>query len=207
MPELLLIAEETGSRERTERAWSAYLTQAGFEHRHVDPDQLPVGGSVADRVAADAWRFAQWLGWIGSGGVTRAGRRVCAEANTAMSVHDVLAPSLAARVTDGLRGENGALVVPLLDQGAQLLAETENLWARECAGLLPVEVGAIVYWASVQLTKAEHLIDNLVSWRDAAMHRYGEPDPRESYCQIWCTEGWSCRTAGPPHDQPSVHQI
>ena len=28
-----------------------------------------------------------------------------------------------------------------------------------------------------------------------------------SYCQIWCTEGWSCGGPAVLHDQPSVHQI
>ena len=52
-----------------------------------------------------------------------------------------------------------------------------NLWARECPGLIPAEVGAIVHWACVDLRHATELVDNIVSWRDAAMHRYEAPDP------------------------------
>ena len=87
-------------------------------------------------------------------------------------------PLLAPVVEMRLRGEDGVPIIPLLRRGARSLAETDNLWARECPGLIPIEVGAIIYWACVQVARAERLLDNIVSWRDVAMHRYGAPDPK-----------------------------
>ena len=51
------------------------------------------------------------------------------------------------------------------------------MWARECPGLVPVEVGVIAHWARVNPPRAEKLVTEVVSWRDVAMHRYQAPDP------------------------------
>ena len=135
--------------------------------------------SVADSLAADAWRFAERLGWIGADGLTDAGWRVATLGGRGPpSIRSALAPLLAEAVEKQLSGEDAVPILPLLRRGAQALAETDNLWARECPGLMPIEVGAIVYWACVQVARAEHLLDNMVSWRDVAMHRYGAPDPQ-----------------------------
>ena len=179
LPALLSIAEKTATREQTAAAWSALLQTTGFQARHIDPDELPAGMSVADSLAADAWRFAERLGWIGADGLTDAGWRVATLGEEGpRRVRSALAPLLTAAVEKQMRGEDAVLIVPLLRRGAQTLAETDNLWARECPGLVPIKVGAIVYWACVQVSRAEHLLDNVVSWRDVAMHRYGAPDPK-----------------------------
>ena len=179
LPALLSIAERTAKREETTGAWSVLLENTGFQARHIDPDELPAGMAVADGVAADAWRFAERLGWIGADGLTDAGWRVATLGEAGPpSIRSALAPLLTAAVEKQMRGEDAVLIVPLLRRGAQTLAETGNLWARECPGLVPIEVGAIVYWACVQVSRAEHLLDNVVSWRDVAMHRYGAPDPK-----------------------------
>ena len=78
---------------------------------------------------------------------------------------------------DRLLGEEDAPTLPLLLQAAQYLAETTNLWARECPRLIPVKVSAIVHWASIDLIRANDLVEKIVTWRDAAMHRYPVPDP------------------------------
>ena len=179
LPALLSIAEKLATREQTTAAWSALLENTGFQARHIDPDELPAGMSVADGVAADAWRFAERLGWIGADGLPDAGCRVATLGEAGpQRVRSALPPLLAAAVEKQLIGEDAVPIVPLLRRGAQALAETDNLWARECPGLIPIEVGAIVYWACVQVARAEHLLDNMVSWRDVAMHRYGTPDPQ-----------------------------
>ena len=59
------------------------------------------------------------------------------------------------------------------------IAETNTFWARECPGLIPAEVSAIVHWAVVNPRRANELVDNIVSWRDVAMHRYAAPNPAE----------------------------
>ena len=87
------------------------------------------------------------------------------------------APVLAAHIEPRLRGEGNAPTLPLLRRTAESLAETEDLWARECPGLLPSEVRAIVHWACVDLRRANELIDDIVSWRNSAMHRHPAPHP------------------------------
>ena len=179
LPALLSIAEKPATREQTTAAWSTFLQKTGFQARHVDPDELPQGMSIADSLAADAWRFADRVGWIGPDGLTDAGWRAATVGDVGPpSIRSALAPLLAAAIENQLRGENGVPIIPLLRRGAQTLAETDNLWARECPGLIPIEVGAIVYWACVQVARTEQMLDNIVSWRDVAMHRYGAPDPK-----------------------------
>ena len=67
--------------------------------------------------------------------------------------------------------------LPLLRAGARTLAATTNLWARECPGLMPVEVGSLLHWASVDATRAQRLLGSLVTWRDVAMHPHEPPSP------------------------------
>ena len=179
IPALLSIAEKTATREQTTAAWSTFLQRAGFQARHIDPDELPQGMSVADSLAADAWRLADRIGWIGADGLTDAGWRAATLGDAGPpSIRSALAPLLAAAIENHLRGENGVPIIPLLRRAAQALGDTTNLWARECPGLIPIEVGTIVYWACVQVARAEQLLDNIVSWRDVAMHPYGAPDPK-----------------------------
>ena len=68
-------------------------------------------------------------------------------------------------------------IADLLRRAARDLAKTTNLWAQECPALIPVEVGAIVYWACVNRPRAEELVDNIVSRRDVSMHCYQAPNP------------------------------
>lgn len=178
LPALLGAVEDGCGREAVTRVWASYLTRAGFEHRHLDLEQLPEGLSAADSIAADVWRFAARMGWVAEHGLTAAGRYVRGLGEREGTVRGRLARTLSPRVDQALAGENGVRIVPLLERGAVSLAGTKNLWARECPGLLPIEVGAIIHWACVKAARARELVDNLVSWRDAAMHRHGPPDPR-----------------------------
>ena len=56
-------------------------------------------------------------------------------------------------------GDDGIDIVPLLQQGATILAETEHVGARCCPGLLPVEMEAIVYCAYVSVPRSRKLLD------------------------------------------------
>ena len=176
LPRLLERAETTGTRASTVANWSAYLDEAGFEDAHIDPDEFPNGMSVADCMAADAWRCAERMGLIESTGLTSDGREVAALAELEPERRrETLASMLAPRVERYLRGQGDLPIVDLLRRAAGALEKTTNLWARECPGLIPVEVGAIVYWACINRRRAEELVDNIVSWRDVAMHRYRAP--------------------------------
>ena len=92
---------------------------------------------------------------------------------------EALASILAPRVERCLRGQGDVPIVDLLRRAAADLEKTTNLWARECPGLIPVEVGAIVHWACINRRRAEELVKTIVSWRDVAMHRYPTPDPSD----------------------------
>ena len=178
LPRLLARAETAGGRANTVADWSALLDQAGFKESHIDPDELPAGMSSADRAAADAWRFAERIGLVDPGGPTADGRETAALAEMDREQrHEVLAPMLAERVERRLRGQGNVSIVDLLRRAAGRLEKTTNLWAHECPGLIPVEVGAIVHWASVNARRAIELVDNIVSWRDVAMHRHPAPVP------------------------------
>ncbi len=84
---------------------------------------------------------------------------------------------LAQGVEAALRGQNDLPIIPLLRQAAQSLATSRNLWVRVCPGLVPVEVGAIVYWACVDAQRAQDLVGDIEINRDVAMHLVGPPAP------------------------------
>ena len=158
LPALLVRAERTGARAETTDDWAVWLSAAGFERKHVGPDDLPAGMSISDVMAADAWRFAERMGFIDPGGLSEDGRQIAALSGLdASRRRDELVSALAERVEDRLRGQGDAPILPLLQRAARNLAETTNLWARECPGLIPAEVGAIVHWACVNLQRATDL--------------------------------------------------
>ena len=180
LPRLLARAQKKGRREETIADWSVFLDTVGFDVEHLDLEEFPSGLSAADCTAADAWRLAERMGFIGPAGPTAGGFQVAAFAELDQHRrHDALAPLLAAGVETRLRGHGDVPIVDLLRRAAQKLAMTTNLWARECPGLIPAEVGAIVHWACVNRHRAEELVKTVVSWRDVAMHRYPTPDPSD----------------------------
>ena len=177
LPELLALAVAgDGAREQVTVDWSERFQRSGFSHEYIDEDD--VTGSEADAVAADAWRFAERMGLIDSEGMTAEGARLVAltESRGPGEVRRALVGILRRAVTRHLRGPGSLEVLPLLGAGARTLMSTTNLWARECPGLIPVEVSSLIHWAHVDATRAQKLLSSLVTWRDVAMHRYEAPD-------------------------------
>ena len=173
-----LLANVAAGRVETIAMWSALLTAAGFENEHLDADTIPDDQAEADRTAADAWRFAERMRLVAPDGPTPDGRGAVALVGLDLERRcEALAPLLAPRVEADLRGHGGISIVDLLRRAAQSLAETGHVWARQCPGLVPVEVGAITHWARVNPPRADKLVTDVVSWRDVAMHRYQPPDP------------------------------
>ena len=77
LPDLLQIAAAgDGSREGVTSDWSARLERGGFTDADIDHGDRPAGISVADSVAADAWRFAERMALIDSAGMTPEGSRL-----------------------------------------------------------------------------------------------------------------------------------
>ena len=156
--------------------WVELLVVRGFDARHIDPDADRLAAEVA---AEGAWRLADRTGLIAEGRMTGAGRAVAAlaERDPAES-RESLAVLLRPRVEAALAGQGGAPILPLLKRAAQSLAASTNLWVRVCPALMPVEVGAIVHWACIDLAHAEALVKDIEINRDVAMHRVGiPPDP------------------------------
>ena len=178
LPALFADVNELGSRRETVARWARLLEELGFDDRHIDPDEYPVAQPEAALAAEGAWRFAECMGFIAAGELTETGREAADFARLdAVRRHEALAPILAKGVESALVGQGGEPILPLLRQAAQRLAASKNLWVRECPGLLPVEVGAIVHWACVDLQRAHTLVRDIEINRDVAMHRVGPPTP------------------------------
>ena len=178
LPDLFAGLDKSSERTAAVARWSAFLEASGFDSRAIDPHEFPVPQPAATLAADGAWRLAERLGFIASGTLTDLGREVSAFAELdSASRRESLAPVLAQGVESALLGQGGLPIVPLLRRAAECLAATTNLWARECPGLVPVEVGAIVYWACVDAQRAHILVRDIEINRDVAMHRVGPPDP------------------------------
>ena len=169
LPALLRKADKLSGREQVQACWAELLAETGYSSDFQRND-----GDTPDAVAglaSDAWRFANLMGLLTDGGLTSAGRLV---ADGAVE----LSQALTQGIEKHLVGQGGIEILPLLQSGAATLAKTDDVWARHCPGLLPIEMGAIIHWACVNERKCSNVMDNLVTWRDVAMHRRGEPDPR-----------------------------
>ena len=178
LPDLLAGLDQTSERTAVVARWSAFLEASGLDSRAIDPDEFPVGQPAATLAADGAWRLAERLGFIASGTLPDLGREVAAFAELdSAGRRESLVPVLAKGVESVLLGQDGLPIVPLLRRAAECLAASTNLWARECPGLVPVEVGAVVYWACVDARRAHVLVRDIEINRDVAMHRVGRPDP------------------------------
>ena len=179
LPDLLAdLGQRPGDRGDAIPRWAAFLEAAGFDARAIDPDEHPVPQPAATLAAEGAWRLAERLGFAVAGGLSDAGREVAAFARLDPSRRrEAMAPVLAQGVEAALRGQNDAPIIPLLRRAARTLAASTNLWVRECPGLAPVEVGAIVYWACVDAQRAQVLVRDIEINRDVAMHLVGAPNP------------------------------
>ena len=179
LPALFASINRSKARRVIVARWARLLDKHGFEDRHIDSDDHPVAQPESTLAAEGAWRLAEYMGFITAGALMDTGRQVAEFAGLdAATRQELLAPILAAAVEGALVGQGGAPILPLLRQAAQTLAESENLWVRECPGLLPVEVGAIVHWACVDLQRAHTLVRDIEINRDIAMHRVGPPNRR-----------------------------
>ena len=179
LPDLLAdLGETPGDRGEAIPRWAALLEAAGFDGRAIDPHEYPVPQPPATLAAEGAWRLAGRLGFTLAGDLTDAGRAVAAFAPLDPSHRrETLDPLLAQGVDTALRGQDGLPIISLLRRAAQTLAASTNLWVRQCPGLVPVEVGAITYWACVDAQRAQVLVRDIEINRDVAMHLVGAPNP------------------------------
>ena len=176
LPELLSRSVRTRTREDTIESWTTHLEAAGFDARHIDPECVPEALSLAAMLASDAWRFAEHMGLIDADGPTASGVRFAMltefdEPHRGECLRSVLREGLEAN----LFGRGGVSILNMLRTAANTLWTSENLWARTCLGLLPIEVGAIVHWARTNPPRAVELVEKIETWRDVAMHSVHRP--------------------------------
>ena len=200
LPDLLARTSVPGPRESPDRSvagyaaprrideavaletWTEFLAGAGANMDHAETEDLPLDGSTEGYLAEDAWRLAKRLGWVTPRGLGPAGRRLANIAERPLMRRTradlmTLLDTVAGSVQDGYVGGEGLEVVPLLQQGARRLAETDHIWASYVPGLLLVEFEALIYWSFARPAQAVRLCENLVAYRDTAMHRYDTPSP------------------------------
>ena len=181
LPDLLALAE-TG--DGPPPSWARLLGRGGFTIDHIEDDELPDGENFASIMAADAWRISQWLELVTSDGLTEAGRSVAAVADIAggertEAVWRPAQDTLAAQLRECYRGEGEISIVDLVQQGANLLARPDDVWAAYCPGLLLVEFEALIYLAQSDPQSAATLAAELADHRTNAMRGAGPPSPDE----------------------------
>ena len=170
LPELLHRSQQLRAKDAIQRDWADFLIHNDHDERC---QALEVQSPSIARTAVHAWRLATLTGLLDQGGLTEQGQRVV---DRTADVEDALAVG----VRDCMIGQDGIEIVPLLQRGATTLARTNHVWARCCPGLLPVEMEAIIYWACVAAPRCLKLVDELILWRDAAMHQHQEPLDRRA---------------------------
>lgn len=164
--------------------WAELLGETGANMDHVVEEDLPANIPEEELLAQDAWQLAERLKLVWDGRRTRTGDRLASIARRPwdereMADHRTVVRTVAQSVRENYVGGDGLEVVPFLQEAAQVLADTDHVWARHCPGLLLVEFDALIYWAFESPAHAIRLRDDLVIYRDVAMHRYRMPPPAD----------------------------
>ncbi len=164
------------------RRWTDILASAGANMDHAEPEDLPSGTARERFLAEDAWQLANRLGWVNPAALETPGRQLAYIAERPLmrrtrADHTTLLDTVARSVREEYVGAGGLEVVPLLQACARRLADTDHVWASYVPGLLLVEFEALIHWSFVEPDRALRLGENLVTWRDTAMHRYDTPSP------------------------------
>ena len=165
--------------------WANMLAETGAYMDHVVDGDLPAGVAEEVVLAQDAWDLGERLHLLWPEGRTVTGNRLARLARRAWddrtkADHRTVVRTVAAGVREHYVGADGLEVVPLLQDAARTLADTDHVWAKHCPGLLLVEFEALIYWAFEDRDRALRLRDDLVIHRDVAMHRYGVPPPGDA---------------------------
>ena len=120
LPELLQRTKALGGKEAMQWDWAVFLKQTDHNDRY---QTLEVESPSVARTAVDAWRLAKLTGLLTQDGLTELGHRVVDRTADAED-------ALAVGVRGCMIGQGGIEIVPLLQQGAAILSDTEHVWAR-----------------------------------------------------------------------------
>ena len=174
LPELL--KEATGEQQPTINTWSVRLKETGYNRDHVEGQDIPPDVALAEVMAVDVWRLATALVLLTPTGLSDVGREIAAlSPGTVTQDEQHLMDLLAQQIQRHYLGQNDIPVIHRLQAAARTLATTDHTWASCCPGLLVVELDALILWSFTDATQADHLIDEMVTWRDVAMHRSDAP--------------------------------
>ena len=183
--------DETGTRifpfmpfekdeELTILKWGTLLERTGVNTDHIEPEDTPPRNALHTVLATDAWQLGRRLGWIGLSGLTGTGERLAAIGERSWderteaddrTVEATIAESLRERYV----GISSFAVIDLVQSGARLLSQTQDVWAMLAPGLLLVEFEALIHWALKSPIEAMRLRDALIENRTRAVDRYGGP--------------------------------
>ena len=166
LPALLGKVRRRAGREAVQDCWADFLLRKDFD----DECQWLGSGVNSKDLAADAWRFANLCGLLDADGLTGEGRRLVAGKIDTVD-------AFASGVRTQFVGQDGKSIVDLLLADVATLAATDHAWARFCPGLLTLETIAIVYLACINGRKCDRLLNELITWRDVAMHPHGPAGP------------------------------
>ena len=126
--------------ELTILKWGALLERTGVNTDHIDPEDTPPRSALYTALATDAWQLGRRLGWIGLSGLTDTGERLTAigertwderaEADD-RAVEATIAESLRERYV----GISSFAVIDLVQSGAGLLSQSQDVWAMLAPGV------------------------------------------------------------------------
>ena len=200
LPRLLALLGTAGLTG-TPRSWLSFLSQRECNLEHMLDEDMPAHDDIPNYLVKDAWHLARQLQLVSEQGLTSAGQHIADLAGFPLLVRDSDAPFnvdmtgistsgqftirfqvrlaniLAQQLRTCYRGQDDLDITSLLQRGADLLADTEHVWAAYCPGLLLVEFEALIHLACTDSEQAVQLCDDLVVHRDVAMHPYGMPSP------------------------------
>ena len=203
LPGLLSLLLPPGFRpvNRPPLSWHEFLSETACNLEHLPDEDMPESADVATYLVRDAWHLVRQLKLVSDDGLTSAGYKIADLHDSSLSIHDsessyevdlspiprlspyvsghdvVLHELLGQQLSACYRGQDDLNMVGLLQRGARLLADSKHIWAAYCPGLLLVEFEALIDLAFIDSARALQLCDDLVVYRDAAMHPYGMPSP------------------------------
>ena len=162
--------------------WAGFLADAGPNMDHAEPEDLPEDVALERFLAEDVLRLSRRIGMLTATAVNASSLRMVDVGKQPTYDRDnedyrSIRETLAGAVREHYVGRDGLAVVPLLVEGARRLTETDHVWASYVPGLMLVEFEALIHWAFNRPERARRLCDELVTYRDVAMHRYDTPSP------------------------------
>ena len=176
-----LVARDWGTGQKTvPKSWQSFLSGRNLNTDHVNEGDLPSNADLADFMALDAWRLANWLEFVSPGRMTTEGLEIISLENLPLearkqSHEELLCEALARQIKTCYLTSAGSSIADLLQRGARTLASADHEWASYCPGLLLVEFQALTHTARGDPERASKLVDELARNRHAAMRVYGVP--------------------------------